>query len=123
MHELSIAVDMVEIAESAAKQARAIRVEAVHLRLGVMAGVVKDALWFAYDVATRDTVLQGSQLVIEDVPLVIYCDTCQKEVALPSMQYFVCPDCGCPSTDIRQGRELEITSMEILTDETETAAD
>lgn len=119
MHELSIAVELVNVAEDAAHRANAVRVEVVHLRLGVMAGVVKDALWFAYDVATKDTVLEGSRLEIEDVPLVVYCAECEQEMALPSTQYFACPVCNTPTTDIRQGRELEIETMEIITNETE----
>jgi hydrogenase nickel incorporation protein HypA/HybF len=120
MHELSIAVELVSVATNAAQSANATRVETVHLRLGVMSGVVKDALLFAYDVATKDTLLEGSRLEIEDVPLRLYCAVCEREVEVPTVQLICCPDCGTPSTDIRQGRELEIETMEIITDETET---
>lgn len=119
MHELSVALNLVEAAEDAARQAGATRVETVYLRLGAMSGVVQDALLFAYDVATADTLLAGSELCIEDVPVVIYCHHCQAEKKLPSIQLFCCPDCGEPSADIRQGRELELSSMEIIADETE----
>jgi len=120
MHELSIAVDLVDIAERAAQDANAVRVETVYLRLGVMSGVVKEALFFAYEVATKDTILEGSRLEVTDVPLIVHCATCDKDVELPSIQYFACPTCNTPTTDVRQGRELEIESMEIVTDETET---
>jgi hydrogenase nickel incorporation protein HypA/HybF len=113
MHELSIAYNLVEMAEAAAREAGAERVEVLHLRLGLFAGVVKDALFFGYDLATEGTLLQGSKLEIEDVPLVIYCKDCDRESELPSVQLFQCPICGSPSADIRHGRELELTSMEI----------
>jgi Zn finger protein HypA/HybF involved in hydrogenase expression len=32
---------------------------------------------------------------------------------LESLQSFRCPHCGEPATDLRQGRELEIESIEI----------
>lgn len=122
MHELSIAVELVEIACNAAHEAGAERIDVVHLRLGAISGVVKDALLFSYDVATKDTLLEGSRLEIHDVPLVLYCEPCGKEVEVESVQLFCCPDCGTPSVDVRQGRELELESMEVTQDEAETVA-
>ena len=118
MHELSLALNLVEIAEAAAREADAERVEAVHLRLGVFAGVVKDALLFAYDIAVKDTLLEGSRLVIEEVPLVVYCPQCECERELPSMQSFQCPDCGTYTSDLRRGAEMELVSVEIVEHET-----
>lgn len=120
MHELSIAQNLVDIAEQAARDAGASAVQAVHLRLGVFSGVVKDALLFAYDIATENTLLQDSELIIEEVALTIHCATCQTDIELPSLQSFTCPHCGMPSMDIRAGREIEIVSLEVL-DETEIA--
>lgn len=113
MHELSIALNLVEIVESAARDAGETKVERVYLRLGVFSGVVKDALLFAYDIATKETLLEGSQLIIEDVPLIVYCPTCDAERELPGIQLFACPVCDTITSDIRSGKELEITSMEV----------
>ena len=120
MHELSVALQLIEIAEAAARQANAPQVDTVHLRLGVLAGVVKDSLLFAYDTATEGTMLAGSRLEIEDVPLVIHCPTCAQDRELPSIQAFQCPICGTFSSDVRQGTELELVSLEIMQDEAET---
>lgn len=120
MHELSIALQLIEIAEASARQADAQHVDTVHLRLGVLAGVVKDSLLFAYDTAAEGTLLEGSRLEIEDVPLVIHCPTCQQDRELPSIQSFQCPICGTFSSDVRQGTELELVSLEIMQDEAET---
>lgn len=114
MHELSIACDLVEIAEAAAYKAKAERVAVVYLRLGVFAGVVKEALLFGYETATKGTLLEGSRLEIEDVPLVVFCSICNCESQLPSIQCFECPKCNNPVTEIRQGKELELASMEIV---------
>src|SRR3982751_6936550 len=121
MHELSIACDLVEIAEDAARAANAEHVAVVYLKLGVFAGVEKDALLFGYDIATQGTLLAGSRLEIEDIPLEVYCSTCQEDRQLSSIQCFECPVCGNVVTDIRQGKELELTSMEIIEHENETA--
>lgn len=113
VHELSIAYDLIESADAAARQAGAAKVNAVHLRLGRLSGVVSDALQFGYDIAAKGTLLEGSRLVIEELPAVIYCESCGSEFELPGIQNFCCPQCGTPSRQIRQGKELEIHSMEV----------
>ena len=91
MHELSIAQNLIEMAETAARDAGAAKVTELHLRLGRMSGVVKESLLFCFDVATEGTLLEGATLEIEDIPIVVYCPTCQEEVALPGTQRFRCP--------------------------------
>jgi hydrogenase nickel incorporation protein HypA/HybF len=113
MHELSIAHSIVETASESARQANAFRVVKVHLRLGALSGIAKDSLQFCYDVSTRDTLLEGSSLEIEDLPVIIHCAICKEDRPLPNIQFFRCPVCGTPSGDLRQGKELEIGSLEI----------
>jgi hydrogenase nickel incorporation protein HypA/HybF len=112
MHELSIAMGIVEAATDEA-QRRGVRVTAVHLRLGALSGVVKDALLFSYEVACQDTPLAGSRLIVEDVPVIVFCALCQEQRLLTSVQSFCCPECGTPTMDIRQGKELEVFALEV----------
>ena len=65
MHELSIAVSIIEIAGEEAQRIGCVRIHAVHLRLGNLAGVAKDALLFCYGMACEGTSLEGSRLVID----------------------------------------------------------
>lgn len=112
MHELSIARSLIEIAsEAARKDGRA--VEAVHIKVGALSGVVPEALTFAYEIATEDTILAGSKLMIQHVPVRIFCHTCNCEVDLPGIQSFACPTCGQRSSDLVSGRELDIISLEV----------
>jgi len=115
MHELSIAMSIVDAALEEA-QRRGVQVSAVHLRLGAFSGVVKDALLFSYEMACQDTPLQGTRLVVEDVPVVIFCAKCQQQRTLNSVQLFACPECNEPTMDIRQGQELEVFALEVLDD-------
>ena len=121
MHELSIAMSIVDAALDEARRRNA-RVSAVHLRLGAFSGVVKDALLFSYEVACQDTALEGSRLIVEDVPVVVFCPQCQEERALSSVQLFVCPECGAPTMDVRRGKELEVFALEIEENEAQDAA-
>lgn len=112
MHELSIAMGIVDAAMDEA-QKRGVKVSAVHLRLGALSGVVKDALLFSYEVACQDTPLAGSQLIVEDVPVAILCSQCKEKRVLASVQLFVCPECGTPTMHILQGKELEVFALEV----------
>lgn len=112
MHELSIAMGIVEAATDEARS-RGVQVTAVHLRLGALSGVMKDALLFCYEVACQDTPLAGSQLIVEDVPVTIFCPQCKEMRVLASVQSFACPECGAPTMDIRQGKELEVFALEV----------
>jgi len=112
MHELSIAMSIVDAALDEAQQ-RGVQVSAVHLRLGVLSGVVKDALMFSYEMACQDTALQGSRLIVEDVPVAVFCLQCQGRKILSTIQSFACPDCGAPTRDILQGKELEVFALEV----------
>jgi hydrogenase nickel incorporation protein HypA/HybF len=115
MHELSIAMSIVELAEEEAER-RGVQITAVHLKLGALSGVVKDALLSCYEMACDGTHLQGSRLLIQDVPVVIYCSTCRAERPLSSIQLFCCPDCGTPCSEIRHGKELGVVALEVLSE-------
>ena len=112
MHELSIAMSIVELAQEEAEQ-RGVQVTGVHLKLGAMAGVVKDALLFSYEKACNGTALQGSRLLIEDVPVVVFCPTCQAQRPISSIQLFCCSECGTPPAEIVQGKELQVVALEV----------
>jgi hydrogenase nickel incorporation protein HypA/HybF len=113
MHELSIVASIVDsVTESLAAYPGA-RVKEVRLRIGVLASVVEDSLQFCYGIAIQGTRLDGSKLVIQTLPVIARCDQCNADVELPSLQSFRCPQCGEPVSDLRQGRELDIDSIEI----------
>lgn len=113
MHELSIAVSLVEMASQEATRAGSEQVRTVYVKVGALSGVVRDALLFAFDVAAAQTMLEDATLEIEDVPVVVYCPQCEAERELQDVYGFTCPVCGTLAPEIRRGRELEITAIEI----------
>ena len=113
MHELSIALSIVELAAAEAKDRGDIRVSAVYLKLGQLSGVVRDSLLFSYELACDGTTLEGSRLVIEEIVAVAYCPTCEAERTLDSVQRFCCPVCGSLTPELLHGTELEVVALEI----------
>jgi hydrogenase nickel incorporation protein HypA/HybF len=86
---------------------------AVHLKLGPLAGVVKEALVPAFEMARAESELPEAALVIEAVPIRIHCPRCQAERDVVSIQEIVCAQCGTPSADVTQGRDLQVVALEL----------
>lgn len=117
MHELSISASIVDaVTESIAAYPGA-KVKQVRLRLGALSDIVEDSLRFCWELTVKDTPLEGAELAIVSVPVVMHCDKCAADVQLANLQSFRCPRCGEPVIDLRQGREMEIESIEIDEDD------
>ena len=112
MHELSIAMSIAEAVEEEAARHEG-RVTAIHMKVGPLAGVMKDALLSAFELACEGTSLAGVPLVIEELPIVAFCPSCKSQQTIASMQLFCCPQCDAPVSDIVQGKELQIAALEM----------
>src|ERR1700722_15042809 len=112
MHELSIAVSILDMAEEEAGR-RSAEADATHIKLGALSGIVKEALLSAYDLARAETTLEMARLVIEEGPVMIYCPRCQAPRSVHSIQRFCCSQCETPSSEILQGRELQVVALEL----------
>lgn len=113
MHELSIAMSLIETAVEEAARLGDVRVEALHLRLGPLAGVVREALVFSFDLAAEGTPIEGARLEIEEVPLTVLCSRCGEKRQLPGVQHLRCPVCQAPTPEVLGGRELELAALEV----------
>ncbi|HEX3740757.1 MAG TPA: hydrogenase maturation nickel metallochaperone HypA [Terriglobales bacterium] len=113
MHELSIALSIVDGVLEELDRQKSGQVEIVHLRVGRMSGVDRDALSFSYGVACEGTVLANSRLLIEDVDVAIFCSSCGVERPILSFPLLICAECGAAGGRLLRGEELEITAMEM----------
>jgi len=113
MHELSIALSMLDVVAEEAERQGGGRVVAIHMKLGPLSGVVKQALISAYELAREGTGMETAELLVEDVPIVAFCGLCGGLKPIASMVELVCPDCGEPTPEIINGRELEVVGLEI----------
>jgi hydrogenase nickel incorporation protein HypA/HybF len=113
MHELSIAASIVEAVTETAAAYPGARVRVVRLRVGALAAVIEDSLQFCWGVTIENTPLAGALLQVRTMPVAVHCAACGVDSELDGVQSFRCPHCGEPAADLRQGRELEIESIEI----------
>ena len=113
MHELSIAMSIVDLAEEEAARRGGAQIKAVHLRLGLLSGVMNDALLSSYEMACQGTALEGSALVVEEVSVLVFCRECNAQKPVHSTQMFCCAECGTPTGDVVQGKELMVVGLEV----------
>lgn len=113
MHELGIVSGIIERVSAAARDAGALRVVKVSLRIGDLREVVPESLDFAWEVLIDDEALMhGCELDVEEIHPQSRCMSCGKEFEHDRF-HLRCPACGSSETYLLHGRELEIISMEV----------
>lgn len=114
MHELSIAQSIVDTVLAAAAERPGSSVANIHLKIGALSDIARDALEFGFEAITRGTELEETLLEIEIVPIIARCERCHTEFEIHEYS-FQCPDCGSRDVAMTQGAELDIDSI-TLTD-------
>lgn len=88
------------------------RVRCIRVRVGQLAGVVPEALRFAFEALARGTVAEGGGMEIEMVLALCRCKGCKRTFE-PADFIFECPGCGGLDVDILRGREMELSQLEV----------
>lgn len=100
------------LAEKQAQTNGATQIHRLRLRVGVMSGVVPEALEFAFQALRPETMAANAVLEIDTVPAASWCAACQSEFPSEDL-IFECPRCQRPSAELRRGTELELVAVEV----------
>lgn len=111
MHEMSLAVAVVDQVEAAAKSRGIAGVSSIALDVGELAGVVADALAFCFELACAGTVVEGAELITRTVPGTARCAPCAEDWAVGMPPSLLCPGCGAAAGELVSGRELRIREV------------
>jgi hydrogenase nickel incorporation protein HypA/HybF len=121
MHEYSIAEELINTLLDQVDEDKLSDTEIVHLEIGELQVISREALTQAFKIATEGTLLEESELRYEEVPLLVSCEDCefQGEVNYEddyslhfSVPVLTCPECGS-SVDIVKGNELAVKSLTV----------
>lgn len=112
MHEAGLMQETLELALEHMARRGATRLHRLRLRVGPLAGVVPEALQFAFEALTPGTPAEGATLEIVNVPIVCFCPACDREFSA-SGWIFECPCCRQVTDQVRQGQELLLESLEV----------
>jgi len=122
LHEFSAACSIVDTAAEAAKNNKATKVSVVNVEVGEFTFLVPEQLVFNFEIASKNSILEGAELRIKTVKGRLLCKDCKFEGEsevdpnIPNqIAVFApmkCPKCGSSSTTITGGKDFVITSIE-----------
>ena len=112
MHELSIAINVIEIAKEYAEKANAKVIHEIEIEVGDMSGVVLESLEFALDCSVKNTILENTKRIITKVVGKARCNNCSNEFEINDL-YYPCPKCNQFNSEVIQGKELRVKSINI----------
>ncbi|MBI5741261.1 MAG: hydrogenase maturation nickel metallochaperone HypA [Nitrospirae bacterium] len=116
MHEVSIALGMIDELTRLARENNAKKITNVKLRIGKLSGIVTDSLIFAFDAIKPEFPILASALIsIEEVPLVYECRKCGKAFETDNLSFTSCPVCESYSLKLVSGEEQYIENLEVET--------
>lgn len=142
MHEVSLALGMVDELIRIADKNNAKNILKVNLKIGKMSGIVTDSLKFAFDaVKLEHPILISTAICIEEIPLVYECIDCGKTFSpqdgsalsvrlsgfaeanespeatgadTPEDAVFpFCRDCNSFNLKVLSGEEMDIANLEV----------
>jgi hydrogenase nickel incorporation protein HypA/HybF len=112
MHEMTIVTGILNIVEEQARAAGARVINSIEVEIGELAGVEVDALNFCFEAARKNTLASDADLIILHVEGLGHCLQCEKDVPV-TYPVALCPGCGLPVFDVKQGRELRVKSINV----------
>jgi hydrogenase nickel incorporation protein HypA/HybF len=112
MHEMGIAMQILNIVKQSVPPEEGIKVKKINLKIGKLTAIVPQSMSFCMEIASKDTVAEGAEITYNEVPVTLSCDECQKtsEILEPP---FKCGSCGSEKIEIIGGREMVVESIEI----------
>jgi hydrogenase nickel incorporation protein HypA/HybF len=113
MHEVGLMHHILDHALEQARAQGAQQINEIHVRVGIASGVVPESLDLAFQVVKKGTMAEKAQFKIEEVPIICHCPRCKQDFQPLDSWLYECPQCHQTSTEIRQGKELELASLEI----------
>ncbi|HMJ10137.1 MAG TPA: hydrogenase maturation nickel metallochaperone HypA [Polyangiaceae bacterium] len=109
MHELGLAVEIVEIVT---RRAAGARIRRVVVEVGVLTAVLPDALSFCFSLASDGTEAAEAALEILRPSARVRCHACGADSEQTSV--FACCPCGATDLEWLSGSEFKISAMEVI---------
>ena len=112
MHEMSIALNIIDIAQEYAEKEQAKEVKEIELEIGTLAGIEFEALEFALTVSLKNSLIENAQINIHKVQAKSVCQDCKYEFDAVHL-FDNCPKCKSYNTKLIKGKELQVKSLVI----------
>ena len=112
MHEMSIIFNVARTLDEEAEKQHLKNISKVTLQIGEVSGIVTDLFVDCWNYFKgRHPVLKDSELVLEEIPAITFCNNCKKNYE--TVKYGKeCPYCHSGETWLVQGNECIIKEIE-----------
>ena len=114
MHEMSYIARMVAMAIEVARDNNAKRVKKIEVSIGKSSGVLPYYMHKYYPDAIKGTILEGAELVCEEVSIKALCEECGKEYYPDKSNHYLCPICGGRKAHIIEGKGVALKNVVIV---------
>ena len=116
MHELPVVKSIFDICVKHAKANSASRVLSIKLRVGEASDLQDEWMQRYFDYLSKGTMVEGAELTIERVPLVMRCKSCSESfpINIRGGRPIECPHCRGTELAYVSGREYRVESMEVV---------
>ena len=112
MHELSLVMGVLNIAEEEMKKHQAALIEEIELDIGLLSGVEMAAFDFAWEQAKKSTPLENTKRTINLIAGEGVCQDCNHAFSVQEF-YDPCPNCGQHLIHILKGKEFRVKSLTV----------
>ncbi len=112
MHEMTLAVGIVDLAVQTAEQNDAKKINSITVEAGALAGILQDALEFCFTEAARNTIAENAVLNYVVIPAQAVCGTCGFH--FPAQERMAkCPKCEAYVFEISGGTEMRVKDINV----------
>lgn len=113
MHEMSYITRMVNLACEVARDNSAVKVKQIVVDVGQTTGVMPYYMYKYYPEAAKGTIIEGAELVCNEVPVKALCEECDKEYFPSKENRYLCPFCGGKKAHIIEGKDVILKNVVI----------
>ncbi len=120
MHEVAVVSELVNAIFKELEKYKVSKVDEVTFTIGDLTNLGGEQMSFAYEIVTRDTILEGSELHVVVEPIEIECSECgfkgpanvikDEEYGSHSIPVLSCPTCKGP-VKVTAGQSCRVSSM------------
>ena len=110
MHELSIALSIIDIAQAEAEKAKAKVIKEIEVDIGTLAGIEFESLEFSFSAVSKNTEMENTGFIINKIIAQSECRDCHKQFEAQQL-FDICPECKGFNTFLVQGNELKVKSI------------
>jgi hydrogenase nickel incorporation protein HypA/HybF len=110
MHEFSLAIEVINLAQREAEKNMAASIQEITIEVGDLSGVEADAFESALELLVKESILENADIKVIRTAGKGKCNACNHEFDM-KYRMTTCPKCQCFPSEISGGEEFRVVSL------------